>query len=141
MRRRRGHDASEIRHSTPPAQLRAEGRNQIVYIDNMVAVHPRLAISQEQIAAFCQKWKIVRLELFGSVLRDDFDEQSDIDLLVTFATDFHPYIRDYLAMEDELRQMFGRQVDLIKRQLIETSRNWVRRRNILKDTQLIYAAT
>ncbi len=45
----------------------------------MVAVHPRLAASEEQIEAFCQKWKIVRLELFGSVLRDDFDAQPKLD--------------------------------------------------------------
>jgi hypothetical protein len=100
----------------------------------------RLGVTQEQIAAFCRKWQIVRLELFGSVLRDDFDDQSDIDVLVSFQEGSRLGLTELLSMEDELQLLFGRHVDLIERRLIETSRNWVRRRNILQSARLLYAA-
>ena len=106
----------------------------------MVAVHPRLAASEEQIEAFCQKWKIVRLELFGSVLRDDFDAQSDIDLLVTFAPDASWKFRDDLDMEEELAGLLGRHVDLVERRLVETNPNWIRRKAILSSARLLYEA-
>lgn len=100
----------------------------------------RLHVTEEQIAAFCQKWAIVRFELFGSVLREDFDPQSDVDVLVTFQEGSRHGLSDLLSMEEELAALFGRHVDLIERRLIETSRNWVRRRNILQSARLLYAA-
>jgi predicted nucleotidyltransferase len=106
----------------------------------MVAVHPRLAASEEQIEAFCQKWKIVRLELFGSVLRDDFDDASDIDLLVTFAPDARKNLFGLVRMEDELGDLLGREVDLVERKAIEESPNWIRRKAILSSVRQIYAA-
>jgi len=93
----------------------------------------RLHVTEEQIAAFCRKWAIIRFELFGSVLREDFDEQSDVDVLVTFQEGSRHGL-------SELTTLFGRHVDLIERRLIETSRNWVRRRNILQSAPLLYAA-
>ncbi|MEX2227606.1 MAG: nucleotidyltransferase domain-containing protein [Dehalococcoidia bacterium] len=107
----------------------------------MSKVHTRLGGTPEQIEQFCRKWKIVRLELFGSVLRDDFDDESDIDLLVTFDEDHRPSLGEQLDMEDELRTIFGRNVDLVKRHLVETSENWIRRRRILESARPIYAAT
>jgi hypothetical protein len=106
-------------------------------MDDLLA---RLHVTHEQIAAFCQKWQIVRFELFGSVLRDDFDEESDIDVLVTFEEGSRHGLTELLSMEDELQLLFRRHVDLIERRLIETSRNWVRRRNILQSARLLYAA-
>lgn len=95
-------------------------------------IHPRINMTPEQVEAFCRKWQIVRRELFGSVLRDDFDEQSDIDLLVTLAAEAHfgLFARDLL----------GREVDLVERQAIDESRNWIRRQSILRSTRLLYAA-
>ena len=100
----------------------------------------RLHVTAEQIAAFCQKWQIVRFELFGSALRDDFDEQSDVDVLVTFGAGAHWTFRDDLAMEESLATLLGRSVDLVERQLVERSPNWVRRRHILESARLVYAA-
>ena len=100
----------------------------------------RLHVTHGQIAAFCLKWQIARFELFGSVLRDDFDDQSDVDVLVTFADEGQIRLHDLLDMEEELRRLFGRRVDLVKRRLIEESRNWIRRRDILSSAQLVYAA-
>jgi len=106
----------------------------------MTAIHPHVEAGYEEIEAFCRKWRIVRLELFGSVLRDDFDEASDIDVLVTFASDARWTFRDDLAMEEELARLFGRHVDLVERAQVERSRNWVRRKAILDGATLVYAA-
>jgi hypothetical protein len=100
----------------------------------------RLHVTEDQLAAFCRKWQIVRFELFGSALREDFDEQSDVDVLVTFQEGSRHGLSELLSMEEELTALFGRRVDLIERRLIETSRNWVRRRNILRSARLLYAA-
>jgi predicted nucleotidyltransferase len=112
----------------------------IIYSNGMASIHPRVDVTHEQIAAFCRKWKIERLELFGSVLRDDFDRESDIDILVTFAPDANWRFRDDLDMEEELTGLLGRHVDLVERRLVETNPNWVRRRNILSTAQLLYEA-
>src|SRR5437870_928848 len=99
----------------------------------MTTIAPNLRATDEEIAEFCRKWKIVRFELFGSVLRDDFDENSDVDVLVTFAPgeSRHHRIGQLLDMEEELQALFGRRVDLIKRELVEQSPNWIRRKSIL----------
>lgn len=100
----------------------------------------RLGVSADQIADFCRRWKIVRFELFGSVLRDDFDAQSDIDVLVTFAEGVRRTYSADLAMETEFAALVGRNVDLIERGLVEKSRNYIRRRRILESARVLYEA-
>ncbi len=104
----------------------------------MTAIHPRTDVTEAQIAQFCRTWNIVRLELFGSILGDDFGGESDVDLLVVFAPDAHPTMFSLVRMEDELTAMFGRKADLVERQAIEQSPNWIRRQSVLASTQLIY---
>jgi predicted nucleotidyltransferase len=106
----------------------------------MDAILDRLHVTEAQIAAFCQKWQIVRFELFGSVLREDFDAESDIDVLVTFRAQSKWRFAGLLDMEDELKAMFGREVDLVERPLLERSPNWIRRRAILDSATPVYAA-
>ena len=89
----------------------------------METIHPNVAVTREQIAGFCGKWQITRFELFGSVLRADFDAESDIDVLVTFAPVAKITISKLLDMEEELRAAFGRKVDVVERQAIEVSPN------------------
>ena len=100
----------------------------------------RLGVDHAQIAAFCAKWNIAKLELFGSILREDFDDDSDVDLLVTFEPGAAWTFHDELHMTDELSALLARPVDLIERSIIESSPNWVRRRNILSTAQTLYAA-
>ena len=97
-----------------------------------------IQISKERIADFCRKWKIAELSLFGSVLRDDFRPDSDIDLLVTFSRDAEWSLVDHMAMEEELSAIFGRKVDLINRKAIERSENYIRRKAILETAQPYY---
>jgi predicted nucleotidyltransferase len=100
----------------------------------------RIAVDRQKIADFCRRWKIVELSLFGSVLRDDFRSDSDIDVLVTFAADAEWSLFDAVTMEEELSAMFGRRVDLISRRAVEGSDNWIRREAILSAAEPLYAA-
>ena len=99
-----------------------------------------IAIDKEQVAAFCQKHHIIKLALFGSVLRDDFRADSDVDVLVTFADGANWSLFDHLAMEEELSRLLGRKVDLVSRRAIERSKNWVRKEAILAGAESIYAS-
>lgn len=89
---------------------------------------------------FCQRWKIRRLEAFGSVVRDDFGPDSDVDLLATFTDDADWSLLDHAQMELELRDLIGREVDLLTRRAIESSRNPLRREEILRSTRVVYDA-
>ena len=93
----------------------------------------------EKIVALCHKWQVTELALFGSVLRDDFRPDSDIDVMVQFHPDAHPTFSTLDQMETELQAIFQRDVDLITRQGIESSRNYLRRHEILSSAQVIYA--
>jgi uncharacterized protein len=106
-----------------------------------IAAHlPQLQFPPQALEAFCRKWKIVRLEAFGSVLRQDFGPQSDVDLLVTFAQDAQWSLIDHVRMEDELAKIFARPVDLLTRRGVEASENWIRRKAILSSAQTVWAA-
>jgi len=95
---------------------------------------------QEKIAEFCRKWKIREFALFGSVLRDEFRADSDIDVLVTFDEDAKHTLFDLVHIQNELKQMLGREVDIVSRRGIESSRNPIRRNAILNSAEVIYAA-
>ena len=89
---------------------------------------------------FCQRWQIDELALFGSVLRDDFRPDSDIDILVQFNPESHHTLFDMVRMKEELQRIFGRDVDLVSRRGIEASRNYLRKNAILKSAEVIYGA-
>lgn len=93
----------------------------------------------DKVAEFCRKWQVMELALFGSVLRDDFRPDSDIDVMVQFHPDAHPTFRTLDQMEAELKIIFHREVDLITRQGVESSRNYLRRHEILSSAQVVYA--
>lgn len=100
----------------------------------------RVPFPKEQIAAFCRKWKITELALFGSVLREDFRPDSDIDVLVTFAPGADWGIDELLDMKEQLESLFGRRVDLVEKRLVEQSPNYIRRRQILSNLERLYVA-
>ena len=99
-----------------------------------------ISLPTEEIAGFCHYWKITEFALFGSVLRNDFGPESDIDVLVTFASDAAWSLLDHVDMQDELKIIFGRNVDLVSKRGIEQSRNHIRRKEILESAEVIYAA-
>lgn len=102
--------------------------------------HPKIAIPQDKIADFCHRWKVTELALFGSVLRDDFSPASDVDVLVSFAADARWSLFDLVRMQEELQAILGRDVDLVQREAVERSQNYIRRQNILSHLEIIYAA-
>lgn len=101
---------------------------------------PNIEIPRKEIAGFCQRWKIEELSLFGSALREDFRPDSDVDVLVRFSPVAQWSLFDLVNMEDELKAIFGRKVDLVERTAVERSRNYIRRKAILSNMEPIYAA-
>lgn len=99
-----------------------------------------IEMPKDKIAEFCQRWKIIELSLFGSVLRDDFRPDSDVDVLVRFAPDAEWSLLDHVAMEEELSAILGRKVDVVSRSAIERSENYIRRKAILGTAQPYYVA-
>ncbi|MCE5263840.1 MAG: nucleotidyltransferase family protein [Deltaproteobacteria bacterium] len=95
---------------------------------------------REAIAAFCGKWGIAELSLFGSALRGDFRAESDVDLLVRFAPGKRYGLLAFARMQGELEAIFGRKVDLVAEKAVERSENWIKRRHILKTKVVIHAA-
>lgn len=96
----------------------------------------QLAVDPALIAEFCRKWRVKELSIFGSALRDDFGPDSDVDVLVAFEDDAEWDLWDHLHAEDELKQLFGRDVDLVAKDAV---RNPFRRHNILTNREVIYA--
>lgn len=107
-------------------------------------LHPdlvaRLGMSPNQIAAFCQRWQIVELSLFGSVLRSDFRPDSDIDLLISYAPEAKKGLLTRARIKHGLEDLCGREVDVVVKKSIEESRNSMRRKEILGSAQVIYVA-
>lgn len=97
-------------------------------------------IPESQIADFCRRWLIKEFALFGSVLRDDFDPDSDVDILVTFSPGADWSLLDHLRMEQELANLLGREVDLLNKRAVEQSHNWMRRREILTTAEVVYVS-
>jgi hypothetical protein len=102
-------------------------------------MNSHIAVSKEKIEAFCQQHDVSELGLFGTVLHDDFRPNSGIGVLVGFKHDHRPEEVKLGEMREELVKIFGQNVDLVERQAVEKSENYIRRRHILKAVEPIYA--
>ena len=98
----------------------------------------RIELPLQSVAELCERWKIDRLEVFGSVLRDDFRPDSDIDLLYTAGAEAR-WGWDIVDLRDEFSRMLHRPIHLVSRRAIEQSRNVIKRQLILDDAQVLYA--
>lgn len=105
---------------------------------NIDTLYHRLGITPAELAEFCQTAQITELALFGSILRDDFRPDSDIDMLVTFTPDSKISLLDFVRLEYDLEDWLHRDVDLVSKQAVEQDRNWLRRKEILNNSQVIY---
>lgn len=94
-----------------------------------------LTLPEEKIIAFCQHWRVTEFALFGSILRMDFDAQSDVDVLITFEDETEITLLDLAQMQIELEHLFGRPVDLVEKAAL---RNPYRRAEILATIQVVY---
>jgi len=100
----------------------------------------QVQFDSQRIAEFCRRWKITEFALFGSALRDDFRPDSDVDVLVRYEPGSPRSLADLVHMEDELKAIFGREVDLVDRRAVESSENYIRRRHILSTAEAIHVA-
>jgi uncharacterized protein len=103
-------------------------------------IYDRLGITPTQLVQFCQHWQVAELSLFGSVLRNDFDTDSDIDVLTSYQPTAKRGLIEKMRMKEELESLFDRKVDLVNKKAIEQSRNWIRRKNILSSAEVVYVA-
>lgn len=101
-------------------------------------ISARLGITEEELADFCRRWQITELSLFGSILRDDFGPDSDIDLLVKYGPAPRRSLIDHIKIENELSSLLGRKVDLSSKAGVESSKNRIIRKSILDSAELIY---
>ena len=109
-------------------------------VENRERLASRIGVPMNAIEAFCDRWHLEELALFGSVLGDDFGPDSDIDVLVRFKTERTPGLFGIAGMERELAELLARRVDLVNRAAIEESRNYIRRKAILESARVVYAA-
>ncbi len=100
---------------------------------------PHITIPKKKISEFCHHWKVVEFSLFGSILREDFRPDSDVDVLVTFSPEATMSLFDLVDMQDELKVIFRREVDLVEKQAVLESKNYIRRKSILKNVRVVYA--
>jgi len=103
----------------------------------MTKGNTKIEIPYDSIHDFCQRWRIKEFAIFGSTLRDDFRPESDVDVLVTFQRGAPWGLFEIMEMIEELQKIFGRNVDLVEK---EALRNPFRRREILSQCQVVYAA-
>jgi predicted nucleotidyltransferase len=98
----------------------------------------QIVVPEKKIRAFCRRWKVTEFALFGSILREDFRPESDVDVLVSFAAEARWSLWDVADMQQELEGIFGRPVDLVEN---GTLRNPFRRQAIMSTKEIVYAAS
>ena len=97
-----------------------------------------IEIPRDKLAEFCRKHHIRKLSLFGSVLRDDFRPDSDVDVLVEFEPAVRPTLTNLMTVEAELSDIFQRDVDVGEQRSVEEDPNYIRRKRILASAQVVY---
>jgi uncharacterized protein len=104
-------------------------------------MHPAIAEKRENLVNLCRRYRVTRLDVFGSAARGtDFEAAtSDIDFLVQFAP-LGDDLACFVDLKDALEALLERPVDLVDRKAIEASRNYIRRRHILAGAEAVYAA-
>lgn len=103
-------------------------------------MHADIDQKRDALAVLCRRYDVARLEIFGSAARAaDFDAlHSDLDFLVTFTPATRNDLAAFADSKEALEGLLGRRVDLVEREAIEASRNFIRRRAILKEAEMVY---
>ncbi len=98
-----------------------------------------ISLPMDRVREICRRYDVAELSIFGSVLRDDFRPDSDVDFLVVFQNDdYGPWASKLMDMERDLSRLLGRKVDLVSRRAVEKSENYIRRRQILTSREMVY---
>jgi uncharacterized protein len=97
----------------------------------------KITIPRKKIGEFCRRWKVAKFSLFGSILRENFRPDSDVDALVAFSPDAQVSLFDLVEMQNELKTIFKHDVDLVKKDALD---NLFHNREILNMAKVVYAA-
>lgn len=100
----------------------------------------KIRIPKTKIADFCKRWNVSEFAIFGSAVGIGLRPDSDVDVMVSFSKDANVSLFEMTRMQDELQIIFGREVDLVTRNGVENSRNYLRRKAILESAQVIHVA-
>jgi len=100
----------------------------------------QIELHKNKVVEFCRKNHIRSLALFGSVLRNDFRPDSDVDVLIEFEPGQEPGLMELVGMQEELSDILGRKVDMVERKAVEKSENYIRRRHVLESVEQVYVA-
>ena len=98
----------------------------------------KIELPEDSLKELCKKWKIAELSFFGSVVRDDFTANSDVDILIKYLPGIRRTLLDHIRLQNELSEMLGHQVDLVNKKAIEKSPDEKRRIAILSEAQVFY---
>ncbi len=115
-----------------------DNNDKIEIMINKDILYQRLGIHPQKLADFCHKYQIIELCLFGSILRDDFTPDSDIDIIVTFSPNSTMSLLQFIDLEYQFKDLLKRDIDLVEKSVIEKDFNWIRRQEILNNYQVIY---
>ena len=99
---------------------------------------PSVEVASDQLTQFCQRWKVSELAVFGSALHKNYPLESDLDLLISFEEDAHWGLFDLVTMESELGVIFNKEIDLVEKKAVTNSENYLRRKGILDNIQIIF---
>ena len=100
----------------------------------------QIKVPKERIADFCRRHRIRSFAFFGSVLRDEFGLDSDVDVMVEFEQGAEPGLMKLVDIENELSQILGREAELVERKSVEESENYIRRSHVLQSAETVYVA-
>lgn len=103
-----------------------------------IQVKKNINLSIDEITTFCDRWQIVEFALFGSVLRDDFRSDSDIDILITQGENAKISLFDVVNMQEELVIILHRPIDLVFKDGVISSLNYLRKQEILSTAVTVY---
>jgi len=94
-------------------------------------------LNYDDVVHLCKKYYIIELAVFGSSIRDDFTQSSDVDILVSFNSNSKTTLFDIIELENEFSKLFDRKVDIVEK---ESLKNPIRKNKILSTREIIYAA-
>jgi uncharacterized protein len=100
----------------------------------------QIAISESELPDLCRRRGIRSVALFGSALREGFRPDSDVDILIDYEPGARHDLWDHYDVQKEFKNLFGRKTDVVTREALERSANWIRRRAILESAETIYVA-
>ena len=103
-------------------------------------IYQRLQVDSEELKQFCQSNLIAELAVFGSILRDEFSSNSDVDILITYLPSAPRGLLEKVQLKEKFEHLFHRPVDLISKTSIENSYNWIKRASILNSSEVLYRA-